>query len=172
MSLQQHEEEKGWNKHLMKQRREGSEKSGEPLRRSEGVYQPWVSLSAHISSIHLWIQLFNGMSAQGQRKKPPVFSSSAKNDFVTNYEPVVHFKTNERTKKKKKKSGNSERKLWNWERVSYWKRARVHNEGIECRNKRERESKRMWTIDVTSRAIPGYSLCLECNYDALKYCLH
>lgn len=50
------------------------------------------------------------MSAQGQRKKPPVFSSSAKNDFVTNYEPVVHFKT------KKKKffffdSGNSERKL-------------------------------------------------------------
>lgn len=32
------------------------------------------------------------MSAQGQRKKPPVFSSSAKNDFVTNYEPVVHLK--------------------------------------------------------------------------------
>ncbi len=33
------------------------------------------------------------MSAQGQRKNPLVFSSSAKNDFVTNYEPVVHFKT-------------------------------------------------------------------------------
>ncbi len=73
-------------------RREGSEKSGEPLRRSEGFTNPGSpSQNTYPPSIYEF-QLFNGHErSRGNVKNLWSFQARPKNDFVTNYEPVVHL---------------------------------------------------------------------------------